>query len=195
VESNLPSNFQIILELPIAQEDAKRRKLPRDICKLIVQCDESQLQSKERQLQALAELLFSWRKSDQMLIAQPINLFKTIKQTRSLLVEQGLEHQPFSDFSLSITCQSQSEVLFLLEHIGAEAVVFFFAPNPSSVRSIEDRIIKNVARDNQYERPYLADLNDSDGFVFYADSHRSFEILGLNKFVLNQCFRSIASDY
>lgn len=192
-ENNLSSNFQIVLELPIAKEDAKRRKLPQDICKLVLRCEESRLQSKEHQLQALAELLFSWRKSGQMLIAQPINLFKAVEQTKKLLVEQRLEHRPISNFSFSIICQSQPEVLFLLEHIEAEAIVFFFVSNPSFIRGIEDRVIKNIAHDNQYERPYLSDLNDCDGFTFYADSHRSFEILGLNKFAMN-CFHQITLE-
>ena len=98
----MPSNFQVILEIPIAKEDAKRRKLPGDICKLIVRCDEALLQSKECQLQALAELLFSWREPNEMLIAQPINLFKPLKKTNGLLTEQGMEHQPVSNFSLCI---------------------------------------------------------------------------------------------
>ncbi|MGH7976485.1 MAG: hypothetical protein ACREC8_07460 [Limisphaerales bacterium] len=192
-ENNLPSNFQIILELPIAKEDAKRRKLPPDICKLIVRCNEARLQSKERQLKALAELLFSWRKPDQMLIAQPINLFKSLKKTKDMLVEQGLQCQLISNFSMSIICSSQTEVLFLLEHIEAEAAVFFFASNPDCVHVVECRIIKNVARDNQYERPYLANVNECSGFVFYADSHKSFEILGLSKFIMD-CFRSIVPN-
>lgn len=187
----MPSNFQVILEFPIDKEDAKRRKFPRDICKLIVRCDETRLQSKECQLQALAELLFSWGEPNQLLIAQPINLFKPLKKTVGLLNEQGLEHQPISTFSVSVTCQRQTEVLYLLKHIEAEAVVFFFAPNLDCIRSIEDQVVNNVARDNQYERPYLAQLNYCNGFIFYADSHRSFEILGLDKFVIDRCLESI----
>jgi hypothetical protein len=183
----MSSNFDISLEMPICKEDASRRKFAPDICKLIVRFNETSQLSKDLQLQALAELLFSWRNPGEILAAQPINLFKSLNYTGDLLSKEGIEHEMLSNFSVSIICRKSGEPTFVMRCIEAEAVVFFFVSEFAQIRKIENRIMKIAPTDNQYERPYLADLSDCDGFVFYADSHLSFEVLGSREMVTTRC--------
>ena len=190
----MPTNFDIILEVPICKEDAKNRKLPEQLSKLIIRVNEESVCSKEQQLRKLAELLCSWRKPNEILTAQPINLLISNTRAATLLREHGIENQLISNFSISITCKEPTEVYFVMTRIAAEAVVFFSISELASIHNIVNRVINSMALDNQYERPYVTNLRDCGVFAFYADTHRSLELLGTKRIIVSRSIELLNTD-
>ena len=186
----MKNDFRFTLEAPITKKDCKRRGFPETIYKLLVQPQEATTRTPFLQIENFAQLLIGWTRQGEMLIANPIHLFIPKNGIQHYLDKQLIGGTPIGDFSISITYMEKQDLVRVMSLEEAEAIVFFYVSSEKEKDRIEQRLI-NAPPHGQYERPYLESLKDCEGFIFYAATHHSLEILGSATMIFERCLPPI----
>lgn len=183
--------MRMTVEVPVTPKDARRRNLPNEIAKLILdaspECDHG------RAVGMLSSMIGSWCRQDETLYAAPINLLETVAALQSRV--QGVAHASgmrWLDQESSVVAFDGATALSeFLQACDSEAVVIVIGAAEQKVVETMAQAFSERCKHNQYELPYLNRVEVHQGFVFYAASHRSVEILGTPPYVVGRCLAPI----
>lgn len=168
------------LHLPISAREAKQRKLPSEIGKLLVEIVDRGDVVKE-----LSEFIHIAQKGSRYMIGQSMTNFMTLKQSKEVMETHKLKFRMDSDITTNIKrpqnvvaeCRSRDDIAFLLETIRAEGLVFYGEAEVAGNANLQEALIE--AGKNGYIMSDFLQLYDKIPlFVFYSDTHRSIEVLG-----------------
>lgn len=168
------------LHLPISAREAKQRKLPSKIGKLLVEIVDRGDVVKE-----LSEFIHIAQKGSRYMIGQSMTNFLTLKQLKEVMATNKLKYLMDSDINTNIRrpqnvvaeCRSRDDIALLLETIRAEGLVFYGETEVTGDANLQEALIE--AGNNGYVMSGFLQLYDKIPlFVFYSDSHRSIEALG-----------------
>ena len=184
-------------ELPIEPKDAKRRSLRNDLAKLLIGIDK-RTGNKEDIYANFAKLIYSFCESNQIILMQPIRSFTSLKDYKMALDKYNVVYRFDSDYAqaktkspkvLTIECSQEKEVAELLKIIQAEAIVLFPAQSGGTNPSLEKKVLKSYSP--YYENAYMEEIEEYGVFIFFAESHMTLELLGLQSVVLKCLLKSL----
>jgi len=184
---------RLIVEVPVAPKDAKRRGLPNGMARVIL--DASPSQDRGVAVELLASAVKACSRQGEILYAAPINPFEPAVaiQARIQSIAHTAEIQ-WVDRELGVAAIDGScSLAEFLRSCHSEAVVIVFGAIEELVVSAMRQALSERRSSNQYEIPFFRHVELHQGFVFYAASHCSMEILGTPSFVLHRCLLPIVA--
>lgn len=182
-----------ILELPINFKDAKRRRLRKDISKLIVK-EEGQ-DDKDTKFVKLGKLIHAFKKTNEIFYAMPISSFSQLGKCKDLLTEKGItcwldveftEQRSKKPKTLIIKCDTEEKYFHLFKIIDAEAIVFYSAKSNDRDTMLDIKLM-SASSYGYNEKSYLEQIDKYNFFIFFSESHMSLEVLGFEEPILT-CF-------
>jgi hypothetical protein len=185
------------LELPIEPKDAKRRSLKNDLAKLLIGIDKT-TGNKEDIYAKFAELIYSFCEPNQIVLMQPIRSFSSLKDYKMALDKYNVVYRFDSEYVqakttnpkvLTIECSQGKEVAEMFKVIQAEAIVFFPAQSGETNLSLEKKVSRSSSL--YYENAYMEEIEKYGVFTFFAESHMTLELLGLQSAILKCLVKSL----
>ncbi len=188
--------YQIQLDVPINPIEAKERKIDSRFSRLIARSNGV--------ADDIARLLLSYTRQGYELFAIPIVWYSSPAHYDKILESEGVAHWFDSTIwdtrskskALIINCKTEEECRFVLARIDSESMLFFF--------SVEDRLSTNSIRklcdsslDGYVEQAFLSQIDAMGVMMFFARSHKSIEVFGLQEEILEvfNKFLEVANTY
>ena len=174
-----PNPFEVLDVHFAPQVDAERARvsaLPEGIAILTV-FGRSAV-PKRLAVKGLIACLDLWRRPDRLVFAQPLNLFLSqvkfsVKLRKMGLLESATLHWP----GVTVIRTSNASALADLILLPAEGWAFIFESRVAL--AIENLRQASIRANGQYmESEYVPLIRDHEAFVFFQETHLSFEVFG-----------------
>ena len=184
-------SWGVRLDVPLGECEACDRDLPRDIARLIVTRQSGGTPAREM-VSLFAECMMRWRAGDEKIFVTPITAFLSDSGITALAERLGIDHviaEPEHLFGVDEVAQLAG----LLQDLKCEETAIFYA---KSVAIALETLRAVVEFDGPYSCnnvPFVSRLAEHGGFLFYAESHASLEILGETAFVYSRCAAPLLS--
>ena len=183
-----------VLELPTQAKDAKRRGLSKDIAKLLVMTEAEKIE-RESFLLGLGELIYVSRRKDEVIHAVPLSSFVPVEDYKNLLIEKHIECYLDTELddikkkpkAIMIECDTKEKCFFVLNNIDAEAILFYSVTKNKGANKESEKRLMEASVFGYDEKIFLKELGGYGFFTFFAESHMSLEILGMESSII-ACF-------
>lgn len=182
------------LDLPLSRTEAKSRTLPQDLHRLVVSPRDDKC-SPNDVVPHLVDCILSWRVPSERIYAIPILPFSNGQDFCEHFRATGERIWKLNgDFLLVV--DDKHRLAQIMRDLACEELVFFYGTDDELAK---DTVASVASYENNYKSnnaPFFARAASerADGFVFYASTHLSLEVLGTLRFVVERCFQRFAFD-
>jgi len=185
----IESELHLALEVPLNQREARARDLPLDVGRLVVGTRHRGI-DRSRALEMYARIIHWWRGPDETAYLVPINVFLDQPALRRLVDNLGLrEVRVGEDYGLACSCEAALAVA--LQRLDCEELAIFFACDDDAARDVLSAVAAYKGPGASHNAQFLQAKSGRQGFVFYASSHLSIEVLGTLEFVVDRAFNTV----
>lgn len=191
-----------ILEAPITSKDARRRRLPRYVSKLIIAFEGARQQEQERAIRFFCETLGRLRDNDQKVYAQPIGSHYHLDRYETELKEEGIRYWFDNEYErgkrkkpnlLTMECDTDAKIRAVFSGFKSEAIVFSLAKQYLPGGQLEKTLAKRRFG-HGYEEYYLKEIDSYRLFAFFEDGGLSLELIGHRDAILKAFSAALAVE-
>ncbi len=181
--------LQIALEIPLNSNEAQKRGIPLSTNRLVI-AKQDDATDTNVVLEMYTHIIRIWTQKGENLYIVPINAFLSAKAKRNLIDTLGLCELCVASES-AFHCGSSEALRGILEQFDAEELSIFWATDVDIARTVLTAIAGYRGSGDSHNAPYLCTNTGREGFIFYASSHTSLEVMGNYHFVVERCLFSL----
>ncbi|MBI3595607.1 MAG: hypothetical protein HY203_00455 [Nitrospirae bacterium] len=179
-------NVNYILEIPITSKDARRRRLPQEISKLITSFEGQNKQEQDKAMRFFSKVLAVLQNSHQKFHAQPVGSYLHLDKYVNELKENHIsywfdkkyqETKKRKPILLTVQCDTEDKIRTVFRMFRSDAVVFFLAAEYLPGGQLEATLLKRRFGTG-YDEYYLKEIDSYPLFVLFENTHLSLEFLG-----------------
>jgi hypothetical protein len=185
--------LQLSFETSMDDHEARVRDLPQGVSRLLIQARSANVSAKALH-HIYGSAIHGWKDPSETVYGVPINLFVSAPRTKELVGSLRLLELNVGS-TCAFGCDSSFQLVGLLSELDYEELVVFFARTSALAEHALAAVDSYKGPGASHNAVFLAADTGIDGFVFYAPSHLSLELLGTREFVLGRCLRRLIMDW
>jgi hypothetical protein len=140
--------------------------------------------------QTLFDWVYRWCQPGEQVYAVPIMAFTSPEALRAATGESGVRILERHD-EIAVCASSAQELARIMTVLRCEEVALAYAHNDRRLLELMEAVVNYNERYESNNAPFLAQQTGWGGFVFFAHSHWSLEVIGSNEFVGDRCARPL----
>lgn len=184
--------LRVALEVPLNDREARTRDLPQNVNRLLVARRRAEI-DRSSALEVYARILQSWVTRDENIYLVPINPFLSRAQKQEIVNTLAL-HEVGIGAEYALRCDSTHRLRGVLQKLDCEELAMFCAPGDPAAQRTLAAVATCSCAGSSHNAPFLRANTRQEGFVFYAPTHVSLEVLGTVRFIAERWFTLVINE-